>query len=36
MEYEISCVNINPLSNENNNDKSFICAVGMWEDITVR
>ncbi len=32
MEYEIACLDINPLFGE----RSTLCAVGLWTDISVR
>ena len=34
MEYEISCLNINPVDHGKNS--SDFCAVGLWTDNTVR
>ena len=36
MEHEVACIDITPLGSEEENTKADICAVGLWEDITVR
>jgi DNA damage-binding protein 1 len=34
LEYEISCLDVNPVGNDPN--RSHLAAVGMWTDISVR
>lgn len=34
MEYEVACLDINPL--DENSEKTMLCAVGLWTDISVR
>lgn len=33
LEYEISCININPFGSE---EKAKVCSIGLWTDISVR
>jgi DNA damage-binding protein 1 len=36
MPYEIACVNINPVAQEENPQIAQFCAVGLWTEISVR